>query len=96
MTKIRIDKEKLEIKEFILDSNLFLISSSFVMVLFFGIYLYGLIALFYYVGGIELFGFVIATVVFLVLLVFGYMGMRSIARQKQYIERLSSLYEEIV
>jgi len=93
---ITIDKEKLEIKEFILDSNLYLISSSLVMVIFFGCFLYYLIGLYFYVGKLDLLVFVGATVAFLSLLLFGILGMKSIARQKHYIERLSSLYEETI
>ncbi|MDF1879052.1 hypothetical protein JHD46_05285 [Sulfurimonas sp. SAG-AH-194-C20] len=93
---ITIDKEKLEIKEFVLDSNLFLISNSLVMVIFFGGFLYYLICLYFYVGKLDLLVFISASVVFSSLLLFGVMGMKSISRQKHYIERLSSLYEETI
>jgi len=83
---ITIDKEKLGIKEFVLDSNLYLISSSLVMVIFFGGFLYYLICLYFYVGKLDLLAFVSASVVFSCLLLFGVLGMKSITRQKQYIE----------
>lgn len=93
---ITIDKEKLEIKKFVLDSNLFLISNSLVMLILFGGFLYYLIGLYYYVGKLDLLVFVSASVVFSCLLLFGVLGMKSIAKQKQYIERLGSLYEETI
>ena len=93
---ITIDKEKLEIKEFILDSNLYLISNSFMMVVFMGGFLYYLIALFYYKDKIDLLLFAPTTVIFLMLIFFGVLGLKSIATQKKYIERLSSLYEETI
>ena len=49
-----------------------------------------------YVGKLDLLAFVSASVVFSCLLLFGILGMKSIAKQKQYIERLSSLYEETI
>jgi len=61
---ITIDQEKLEIKEFVLDFNLYLISNSLVMVIFFGGFLYYLLCLYYYVGKLELLVFVGATVMF--------------------------------
>ena len=91
---ITIDQEKLEIKEFVLDSNLFLISSSFVMVLFFGAFLYYIVGVLYYFGKIDLLVFIVTSIVFLSFILFGVLGVLSIAKQKKYIERLSSLYEE--
>jgi len=93
---IRIDQERLEIKEFVLDSNLNLISNALTMVSAFGGFLYYLIGLFYYTGKIELFIFIAATVMFTTLILFRVLGFKSIAKQKQYIKNLNSLYEETI
>ena len=93
---ITIDKEKLEIKEFILDSNLYLISNSLMMVMCLGGFFYYCICLFYYAGKIDILLFFPTTVVFLTFMFFGILGIKSIALQKKYIERLSELYEETI
>ena len=93
---INIEQEKLEIKEFLLDANLYLINNSFNMLILFGLFQYYTLYILYVNKFVQSPIFIAATAYFFLTLLFSLLGYRSIQQQKRYIERFSSLYEESV
>ena len=93
---IKINQEELELKEFVLDANLYLIANSLHMLLASGGFLYYFICYFYSNEQIGTVAFISATVFFISFIGFALLSIRSIAREKKYIERLSALYEKSI
>ena len=87
-------EERLEIREFILDANLYLISNSFLMVSYIAGYFYMIICYCYYQGFIPLEIFISMTALFIGMLFFIAMGYKSISSQKRYISRLDEIFKE--
>jgi len=88
-------QERLEIREFILDANLYLISNSFLLLSYLAGYLYVVICYCYYKCFIEIELFMGATYLFIGVLLTIALGYRSISSQKRYISRLDSVFEEV-
>jgi len=94
MTKKKTPQERLEIKEFILDANLYLISNSLQTVSTIGLFLYFMTCVVYYQGSIDLMLFLSSSFVFMVMLLVALLGFKSIRLQKEYISRLESVFED--
>lgn len=87
-------KEKLEIKSFILDANLYLVTNTFyLLVVVVGI-LYLLLCFTYSKGIVDLFIFASVSSITLVLGIFIYIGHKSILRQRSYIKDLDSFMDQ--
>jgi hypothetical protein len=87
-------QERLEIKEFILDANLHLISNSLQIISTIGLFLYFIVYIVYYQRSIDLVLFLSSSFVFIVMLSVTAMGLRSIRMQKEYISRLDTVFED--
>lgn len=87
-------QERLEIKEFILDANLHLISNSLQIISTIGLFLYFIVCIVYYQRSIDLVLFLSSSFVFIVMLSVTAMGLRSIRMQKEYISRLDTVFED--
>jgi hypothetical protein len=87
-------QERLEIKEFILDANLYLISNSLQIVSTIGFFFYFIIFTLLYQGSINLVLFLSSSFVFIVMLLVALLGFKSIRLQKEYISRLESVFED--
>lgn len=87
-------QERLEIREFVLDANLYLIANSIYMLCYLIGFIYFLICVSFYKGIIELPLLMTASVSFLLAIMFAIAGHRSILKQKKYISRLDSVFEE--
>lgn len=87
-------QERLEIREFVLDSNLYLLANSFYMICYLVGFIYFLICLSYFKGVVELPLLMIGSVTFVCALMFAIVGHRSILKQRKYISRLDSVFEE--
>ena len=88
-------QERLEIREFILDSNLHLISNGLYMVSLSSLLIYYTVLVSFCNGYLELYMFISTTVIFIFLSVFAYLGYKSIQTQKKYISRLDTVFENI-
>lgn len=91
----RTPQERLEIKEFILDSNLFLISSSLSAISLIAINIYFIIFVLFDEGKIDLYRYISISIVFIMLLCFMVLAYRGVATQKKYISRLDTVFEDI-
>jgi hypothetical protein len=87
-------QERLEIKEFILDANLHLISNSLQIIATTGFFFYFIVFTLFYQGSIDLVLFLSSSFVFIVMLFIALLGFKSIRLQKEYISRLESVFEE--
>lgn len=87
-------QERLEIREFILDSNLFLITMSFHILNMIACFLYYEIGTLYFSGDTKLPVFVISTSLFIFMIIFSIHGYRGVKSQKKYISRLDSVFED--
>ena len=90
---VKTPQERLEIKEFVLDSNLFLVANAFYMVCYSAGFLYFLISLSYFKGIVEFPLFLGGSVFFMCALFFSILGHRSIQRHKKYISRLDTVFD---
>jgi len=88
-------QERLEIKEFILDANLFLISNSLYTVTIISLFMYYIICILFYQGNIDFFLFLSSTSIFILMMFFALIGCKSIYTQKKYIRRLDTVFEDI-
>ena len=86
--------ERLEIKEFLLDANLFLISNAFYIVVLLSSFLYYTLYLYFLQGTIETFIFIATSILFAIMLLFAGITYRSILTQKRYIRQLETIFEE--
>ena len=86
-------QEHLEIKEFILDANLYLISNTLYAVTSISLFMYYIICILFYQGKLDIFLFFTSTSVFIVMLFFALLGYKSISTQKKYISRLDTVFE---
>jgi|GEM_PF-2151335 len=86
-------QERLEIKEFILDANLYLISNIFYTVTLIVAFLYITIFISYSNNVFEIHTFIVISIIFIPLLLFALLGHRNIIKQKKYISRLESVFE---
>lgn len=86
-------KEKLELKSFILDSNLYLIANSFYFITVIIGFLYYLVCLTYAKEYIDFFIFASASSMALVVSVFVYIGYKAIKKQRCYIQDLDSFLD---
>ncbi len=87
--------ERLEIKEFVLDANLYLISNSLLIVVILGSFFYFMNCLLYSDQLILDIGFnlfFISSVYFMMMIVFVVLGFMSIKQQQKYISRLDTVY----
>ena len=87
-------QERLEIKEFILDANLHLISNSLQIVSGIGFFFYFIVFTLFYQENIDLVLFLSSSFVFVVMLSVVILGFKSIRLQKEYIGRLESVFED--
>lgn len=87
-------QERLEIKEFILDANLHLISNSLQIVSTIALFFYFIVYIVFYQGNIDLLLFLSSSFVFVVMLSVVLLGFKSIRLQKEYISRLESVFED--
>lgn len=92
--KKKTPQEKLEIKEFILDGKVFLISSSLHIVAGASLFMYYIIYLYYTKESIELPAFLTTTVIFIIMLVFLVLAYSSIRNLKIYITTLGDVLKE--
>ena len=95
MTKNKTPQERLEIKEFILDANLFLISNSLYAVTIISLFMYYIICILFYKDSVDLFLFLSSTSIFILMIFFALIGCKSIHTQKKYIRRLDTVFEDI-
>ena len=87
-------QERLEIKEFILDANLHLISNSLQIVSAIGFFFYFIVCIVFYQENIDSVLFLSSSFVFIVMLSVTTIGLRSIRIQKEYITRLDTVFED--
>lgn len=87
-------QERLEIKEFILDANLHLISNSLQIVSTIALFFYFMICIVFYQGNVDLVLFLLSSFVFVVMLSVVLLGFKSIRLQKVYISRLESVFKD--
>ncbi len=87
-------QERLEIKEFILDANLHLISNSLQIISAIGFFFYFIVCTVFYQENIDLVLFLSSSFVFVVMLSVVILGFKSIKLQKEYISRLESVFED--
>ena len=92
MEKSNTPQEHLEIREFILDANLYLISNTLYAVTSISLFMYYIIYILFYQGKLDIFLFFTTTSVFIVMLFFALLGYKSISTQKKYISRLDSIF----
>ena len=95
MIKKKTPQERLEIKEFILDANLFLISNSLYVMTIISLFMYYIICILFYQGNVDLFLFLSSTSIFILMISFALMGCKSIHTQRKYISRLDTVFEDI-
>lgn len=88
-------QERLEIREFILDANLHLISNSLQIISTIGLFFYFIICVVFYQGSIDLVLFVSSSFVFIVMLSVVVLGFKSVRLQKEYISRLETVFEDV-
>ncbi len=94
MTKKKTPQERLEIKEFILDANLYLISNSLYAVTIISLFMYYIICLLFYQGSVDLFLFLSSTSILILMIFFALIGCKSIHTQRKYISRLDTVFED--
>lgn len=87
-------KEKLEIKSFILDANLYLVTNTFYLLAVVVGILYSLMCFTYFKGSVDFFIFVGVSSIALVLSMFIYIGHKSILKQRSYIKDLDSFLDQ--
>ena len=83
MSEKNTPQEHLEIKEFILDANLYLISNTLYAVTSISLFIYYIICILFYQGKLDSFLFFTSTSVFIVMLFFALLGYKSISTQKK-------------
>ena len=95
--KISIDTplEKLEIKEFLLDSNLFLISANLTMIILCFIFIYYSTVMFFYENIIDLYIVLPTISIFIMMFIFTYFAHKSIKTQRTYISKLETTFYDI-
>jgi len=91
----RTPQERLEIREFILDSNLFLIANSLYSVVGIALFFYFVNYLLYETGKLDVYMYVVLNVIFALQMFFAYLAQKSILTQRKYIARLESVFDEI-
>ncbi len=94
MINKKTPQERLEIKEFILDANLHLISNSLQVVSTIGFFFYFMICIVFYQKDLDLVLFLSSSFVFIVMLFVAILGFRSIRMQKKYISRLDTVFKD--
>ncbi len=88
-------QERLEIREFILDANLFLISNSLTIAIMMGTFLYYMLYQFF---SNEIptkmlnIAFIGSSVFYIIMIIFMVMGFMEIRNQKRYISRLDTIF----
>ena len=88
-------QERLEIREFILDTNLFLISNSLTIAIMMGTFLYYMLYQFF---SNEIptemlnIAFIGSSVFYIIMIIFMIMGFMGIRNQKRYISRLDTIF----
>ena len=90
-------QERLEIKEFILDANLFLISSSLTIVVIMGTFLYYMLYQFFsnkILPEMLNIAFITSSVFYIIMMIFVGMGFREIRKQKRYISRQDTIFSD--
>ena len=90
-------QERLEIKEFILDANLFLISSSLTIVIMMGTFLYYMLYQFFsnkILPEILNIAFITSSIFYIIMMIFVGMGFREIRKQKRYISRQDTIFSD--
>ena len=92
---VKTPQERLEIREFVLDSNLFLIANSLYSVVGIALFFYFVNYLLYETGKLDIFMYVTINVVFAVQMLFAYLAQKSILTQRRYIAQLESVFDEI-
>jgi len=88
-------QERLEIREFILDSNLFLIANSLYSVVGIALFFYFVNYLLYATAKLDVYLYVVLNIIFAVQMLFAYLAQKSILTQRRYIARLESVFDEI-
>jgi len=86
--------EKLEIKEFILDANLSLITNSFITVSLFATLIYYMTVKIYINNQIESMEFFITSAFYVGLLAYLFIGYLNIRSQKRLISNLETIFED--
>jgi len=90
-------QERLEIREFILDANLFLISSSLTIVMMMGTFLYYMLYQFFLnkiLPEMINITFYTSSVVYIIMMTFVGIGFSEIRKQKKYISRLDTIFSD--
>jgi len=87
-------KEKLELKSFILDANLYLIANSFYFLTVVLGFLYSLVYVLYTKEYIDIHALVIISSMALGMSMFVYIGHKGIKKQRNYIKDLDSFLDE--
>jgi len=92
--KQKTPQERLEIKEFILDANLYLISNSLYTVTIISLFMYYIICILFHKGSVDLFLFLSSTSIFILMIFFALIGCKSIRTQRKYISQLDTVFED--
>ena len=92
--KQKTPQERLEIKEFILDANLYLISNSLYTVTIISLFMYYIICILFHKGSVDLFLFLLSTSIFILMIFFALIGYKSIHTQRKYISQLDTVLED--
>ena len=93
MEKKNKPQEHLEIREFMLDANLYLISNTLYAVTSISLFMYYIICILFYQGKLDIFLFFTSTSIFILMLFFALLGYKSISTQKKYISLLDTVFE---
>ncbi len=90
-------QERLEIREFILDANLYLIANSLTIVIMMGTFLYYMLYQFFsnkILPEMLNITFITSSVFYIIMMIFVGMGFREIRKQKRYISRLDTIFSD--
>ena len=95
LLKQKSPEERLATKMFILDSYLFMIRNSLCLVTGFAVFIYYTLSISFYRGNVELVIYVVSSVVFIMMIIFAYMGYVEINLQKENITKLDTIFENV-
>ncbi|MCD6433872.1 MAG: hypothetical protein J7L21_07505 [Sulfurimonas sp.] len=90
-------QERLEIREFILDANLFLISKSLTIAIMMGTFLYYMLYQFFsneILPKMLNIAFIGSSIFYIIMIIFVGMGFMEIRNQKRYINRLNTIFSD--